>query len=357
MRSTFDSGEERNPVPVTIAVDMMGGDGQAEPETLVEGVAMTAELYPNARFQLFGDKARLSDAVAEEPEFRGRAEVFHAPLVVSQDDKPSEIIRKSAGTSMAAALDSVAEGKAQAAVSCGNTGALMALSLLKLKRIEGVIRPAIAILWPTVTPGKQTVVLDVGADVRMEARNLCQFAAMGASFAQIGLGVSWPRVGLLNIGAEAHKGKPVLQEASAMIKEAAVYQDFEYLGFVEANEIPMDKVDVVVTDGFTGNVALKAAEGTARLIKTWMKAAFKGSPLAQAGGLLAARALKEMGRNLDPSNGNGGVFLGLSGSVIKSHGSVDAAGFCSAVGLAAQIAEDRLIQRLAETLEVAPAEG
>lgn len=340
--------------PVTIAVDMLGGDGQAEPEVLAAGVAMAAELFPQARFLLFGEAARLRAAVAEEPELDGRCEVRDAPLAVSQNDKPGEVIRKADGTSMAAALDSVARGEAAAAVSCGNTGALMALSLLKLKRIDGVIRPAIAVLWPTVTPGKHTVVLDVGADVRMEPRNLCQFAAMGASFAQIGLGVSWPRVGLLNIGSEAHKGKPQLQEASAMIAEAAIHQDFEYLGFVEANEIPMDKVDVVVTDGFTGNVALKAAEGTARLIKTWMKAAFKGSPLAQAGGLLAARALKEMGRNLDPSNGNGGVFLGLSGSVVKSHGSVDASGFCSAVGLAAQIAEDQLIKRLAETLEMHP---
>lgn len=338
--------------PVTIAVDMMGGDGEADPEALVGGVAMAAELFPNARFLLFGDAELLQGPVREEPELQGRIELRNAPRAVSQNDKPSEVIRNSEGTSMAAALDAVARGEAQSAVSCGNTGALMALSLLKLKRIEGVARPAIAVLWPTITPEKQTVVLDVGADVRMEPRNLCQFAAMGASFAQIGLGVSWPRVGLLNIGSEAHKGKPQLQEASAMIAESAIRQDFEYLGFVEANEIPMDKVDVVVTDGFTGNVALKSAEGTARLIKTWMKAAFKGSPLAQAGGLLAAKALKEMGRNLDPSNGNGGVFLGLSGSVVKSHGSVDASGFCSAVGLATQIAEDQLIERLSEALEV-----
>ena len=340
--------------PVTIAVDMMGGDGQAAPEALVEGVAITARRHPDARFSLFGDAEMLKAAVGEEPDLEGRIEIHNAPGVVTQDAKPSEVIRRAGGTSMAAALDSVAAGAATAAVSCGNTGALMALSTLKLKRIEGVIRPAIAVLWPTVTPGKQTVVLDVGADVRMEPRNLCQFAAMGASFAQIGLGVSWPRVGLLNIGSENHKGRPQLQEASGMIAEAAVYQDFEYLGFVEANDIPMDVVDVVVTDGFTGNVALKAAEGTARLIKHWMKAAFKGSPLAQAGGLLAAKALKEMSKNLDPSNGNGGVFLGLSGSVVKSHGSVDAAGFASALDLAAQIAEDELILRLSEALEMDP---
>ena len=260
MPSAFEFGEHRSGAPVTIAVDMMGGDGQAEPEVLVEGVAMAAELYPNVRLQLFGDAARLSAAAAEEPQLAGRAKVFDAPGIVSQNDKPTEAIRNSTGTSMGAALDSVADGSAQAAVSCGNTGALMAMSLLKLKRIEGVIRPAIAVLWPTVTPGKQTVVLDVGADVRMEARNLAQFAAMGASFAQIGLGISWPRVGLLNIGSEAHKGKPQLQEASTLIREAAIYQDFEYLGFVEPNEIPMDKVDVVVTDGFTGNIALKTAD-------------------------------------------------------------------------------------------------
>ncbi|MEL6978064.1 MAG: phosphate acyltransferase PlsX [Pseudomonadota bacterium] len=338
---------------VTIAVDMMGGDGEAASlETLTRGVAIAARAQPAARFLLHGAAAELEAALAAEKDLAGRAEIRDAPGVVSMDDKPGEILRNSAGTSMAAALDSVAAGAARAAVSCGNTGALMALSVLKLKRLDGVIRPAIAVLWPSVTPGKQSVVLDVGADVRLEPRNLCQFAAMGASFAQIGLGVSYPRVGLLNIGSEHHKGKSQLQDASAMISEAAIGQDFDYVGFIEANEIPMDAVDVVVTDGFTGNVALKAAEGTARLIKTWMKASFQSSPLARAGGLLAAGALREMSSNLDPGKGNGGVFLGLSGLVVKSHGSVDAKGFAAAVGLAAQVAEDQLIERLAESLQM-----
>ncbi|MEM9724553.1 MAG: phosphate acyltransferase PlsX [Pseudomonadota bacterium] len=342
---------------VTIAVDMMGGDGSAEPAILLAGVAEAAYAHSRAKFLLFGDAEKLRRAIDEGPPDLDPAviEVRHAPEVVKQDDKPGEVVRKADGTSMAGALATVASGEASAVVSCGNTGALMALSLLKLRRMRGVIRPAIAVQWPSVAPGKEVVVLDVGADVRMEPRNLRQFAAMGASFAQVGLGVSWPRVGLLNIGAEAHKGKPQLHEASSLIAEAATDQDFEYLGFVEANDIPMDVVDVVVTDGFTGNVALKAAEGTARLIKAWMKEAFKGSPLAQAGGLLAARALKQMSENLDPSRVNGGVFLGLNGAVVKSHGSVDAAGFAAAVSLAARVAEERLIDRVAETLKMAAA--
>lgn len=337
---------------ITIAIDMMGGD--AGPEVLIEGVAAAAASFPHAGFVLHGDASVLEDLLNDKPALAARCRVAHADAFVAMDDKPSEAARRADGTSMGAALRSVADGEAMTAVSCGNTGALMALSVLKLRRIEGVIRPAIAILWPSITPGKHAVVLDVGADIRSEARQLGQFAAMGASLAQIGLGVSWPRVALLNIGSEMHKGRPHLREASDLIKEAAIYQDFEYIGFVEANDIPMDVADVVVTDGFTGNIALKAAEGTARLIAERLKAGFKSSPLAGVGALLASGALRELKSSLDPRAGNGGIFLGLCGAVVKSHGSVDAVGFAAAVELALQISEDRLIERLSEALQMDP---
>ncbi|MEO1330882.1 MAG: phosphate acyltransferase PlsX [Pseudomonadota bacterium] len=337
-----------------IAVDAMGAD--ADPRVLVDGVARAALAAPRLRYALFGDAGRLAEALEAAPEaapeVAARVEIRHAPGMVSMADKPSDAIRRADGTSMAAALDCVASGEAAAAVSSGNTGALMALATLRLGRVEGVARPAIAVLWPTIVAGKQTIVLDVGADVKMDARNLAQCASMGSIYAGAGFGVARPRVGLLNIGSEAHKGLSVLREAGERIAAAARSQGYEYVGFIEANDIPMDVVDVAVTDGFTGNVALKAAEGTARLIQNKMRETLKGSPLAMLGGLLAYRALKDMKRSMDPRAVNGGVFLGVRGAVVKSHGSVDAIGFAAALGLATRVGVAGLSGRLAQLIEL-----
>lgn len=339
---------DANPSATRIAVDLMGGDG--DPAALVSGVALAAAQTPNAEFLLLGDGPCVEAAASEHASLEGRVEIRHTDHVVTMEDKPSEALRRADGSSMAAALDCVANAEASAVVSSGNTGALMALAALRLGRIDGVSRPAIAVLWPSIEPEKQTVVLDVGADVRMEARNLAQFAAMGAVFARIGLGLDTPRVGLLNIGAEAHKGRATLHEASELIAASADAQGFAYVGFVEANDIPMNVIDVAVTDGFTGNVALKAAEGTAKLIRNRMKSSLTGSPLARLGALIASGALKEMNRSLDPRAGNGGIFLGLRGSVVKSHGAADALGFAAATALAIRIGAAGLPERMSERM-------
>ncbi len=333
-----------------IAVDVMGAD--ADPAELVAGVALAAERDPARRFLLCGDAAVIAPAVAQAEALAGRVEIRHAPSAIAMADKPSDAIRRAEGSSMAAALDAVGAGEATAAVSSGNTGALMAMASLRLGRVEGVARPAIAVLWPTVSDGKQTVVLDVGADVKMDAKTLEQCAQMGALYAAVAFETARPRVGLLNVGAEAHKGAAVLHEASERIAAAARQAGFAYHGFIEANDIPMDVVDVAVTDGFTGNVALKAAEGTARLIQRKMKESLTQTPLARVGALLASGALRDLKRRLDPRAVNGGVFLGLRGAVVKSHGAVDATGFAAAIALAHRVGAGGLAARVTRALEV-----
>lgn len=354
---TLDAINDSRP-RLKISVDAMGGD--SEPAELVAGVALAAERLPHARFCLFGDEQalrRAAEAVGLAPD---RFEISHAPHAVSMDDKPSDVIRRAGGTSMAAAIASVETRKSDVVVSCGNTGALMALASLRLGRIDGVARPAIAALWPSVAEGKSSIVLDVGADIRIDAHNLCQFAVMGAACARPVLDLGRPRVGLLNIGSEAHKGNRVLHEASELIERAASRHRFDYRGFIEANDIPMDVVDVAVTDGFTGNIALKAAEGTARLIGLRMKSAFTASPFAQIGAALASGAFSQLKRSLDPRQVNGGVLLGLRGAVVKSHGDSDALGFASALMLASRVGGARLPQTIAETIgrtSAEPGEG
>ncbi|MBX2854110.1 MAG: phosphate acyltransferase PlsX [Rhodobacteraceae bacterium] len=340
-------------VETRLAVDVMGGD--ADPTELVAGIALFAETTSAAQFVLCGDKTLLTDACARHAVLDGRYELRHADRAISMKDKPGEVIRRAEGASMTAAIDCVSAGEADCAVSSGNTGALMALSSLRLGRLEGVSRPAIAALWPTIHPGKQTVVLDVGADVKMEPLNLSQFAIMGAVFARIGLGLSRPKIGLLNIGAEAHKGRSALQEAAAMIEATARTRNFVYHGFVEANDIPTGVVDVVVTDGFTGNVALKAAEGTAKLIQHHIKSSLTATPMARIGAALAAGALREMKQSLDPRRVNGGILLGLRGAVVKSHGDVDALGFSAAAALAARIGAAQLPTQLSRQIAIGQA--
>ncbi|EBA08919.1 phosphate acyltransferase PlsX [Sagittula stellata] len=338
---------------VVISVDAMGGD--RGPAAVVAGIAASATKNPQIHFILHGPEAELEKLVAKKKGLPERVTLKNAEGVVSMDDKPSQVMRRGKGTSMWSALESVRDGDATVAVSCGNTGALMALSMIRLRKLPGVNRPAIAILWPSRNPQGFNVMLDVGADIRADAQDLLQYAHMGASYARNGLHLDRPRVGLLNVGTEEHKGRAELKEAHDLIRASADSGSYDFVGFVEGGDIPGRRCDVIVTDGFTGNVALKTGEGTASLIGDLLKEAFAYSPLSRIASLLALTSLSRLKKRIDPRRVNGGVFLGLNGTVVKSHGSADATGISAAVKLAFQLAEtgfgERLAARVATVLD------
>ncbi|WP_136441589.1 phosphate acyltransferase PlsX [Pacificoceanicola onchidii] len=340
---------------VVISVDAMGGD--SGPATVVAGISHSAEKNPRLHFLLHGPKDTLEALVAKRRVLDGRCEIRAADGVVSMEDKPSQVMRNGKGTSMWSTLEAVRDKEAEVAVSCGNTGALMALSMIRLRKLPGVDRPAIAILWPSRNPQGFNVMLDVGADIRADARDLLQYALMGASYARNGLDLQKPRIGLLNVGTEEHKGRAELKEAYELIGDHAEIGRFEFVGFVEGGDIPGNRCDVIVTDGFTGNVALKTGEGTASLIGELLREAFAYSPLSRLASLLALTSLRRLRKRIDPRRVNGGVFLGLNGTVVKSHGGADATGVSAAVKLAFELADsgfgDRLAARVASTAKQA----
>jgi phosphate acyltransferase len=340
---------------VIISVDAMGGD--RGPAAVVAGLVESVPQHPRMDILLHGDEAILRPLLARHPELSARVSVRHAERVVKMEDKPAQVMRHGQGTSMFSTIDAVRDGKAVAAVSCGNTGALMAVSMLRLRKLPGLNRPAIASLFPTPTPGKMNVMLDMGADVKADPTDLMQYAFMGASYARNGLNITRPRVGLLNVGTEEHKGRAELHEAHALLGRHAEAGSFDYVGFVEGTDILSDRVDVIVTDGFTGNVALKAIEGTARLVGDLLKQTLTSTLLAKLGALLARGALKRLQMRIDPRRVNGGVFLGLNGTVVKSHGSADATGVAAAIGLAYQLAQSGFLERLAARVASAEAAG
>ena len=348
MSRTSDTSDRAETV---ISIDAMGGDRGAA--AVVAGIVIAAAADPNLRFLLHGPEAELRPLIERRRELAGRCTLRAAEGVVTMDEKPSAVMRNGKGTSMWSTIDAVKEGEAAVAVSCGNTGALMAVSMLRLRKIEGVNRPAIACLWPSRNPGGFNVMLDVGADIRADENDLTQYALMGASYARNGLGLARPRIGLLNVGTEEHKGRTELKAAHDLIAAAADLGNFEFVGFVEGSDIPSAKVDVIVTDGFTGNVALKTAEGTASLIRHFLGEAFKATPLSRIAALLALTSLKRLQKRIDPRRVNGGVFLGLNGTVVKSHGSADATGVASAIRLAAALARSGFDKRLAARVATA----
>jgi glycerol-3-phosphate acyltransferase PlsX len=338
---------------VTISVDAMGGD--RGPAAVVAGISYSARKNPDVDFILHGPKDELSRLVARRRGLAERCVIRHAEGVVTMHDKPSQVMRHGKDTSMWSALESVRAGEAKVAVSCGNTGALMALSMIRLRKLPGINRPAIAILWPSRNPQGFNVMLDVGADVRADAQDLLQYALMGASYARNGLDLPVPRVGLLNVGTEEHKGRAELKEAHDLIAGNATVGKFAFVGFVEGGDIPGNRADVIVTDGFTGNVALKTGEGTASLIGDLLREAFSFSPLSRIAALLAMTSMRRLKKRIDPRRVNGGVFLGLNGTVVKSDGSADATGVSAAVKLAFELARsgfgDRLAARVASAAE------
>ena len=334
------------PVQGTVlSVDAMGGD--LGPSVVVSGMAKAAEKNGGLRFIVHGDRPKLERLIGRKRGLLDRCEIRHTTGVVTMDAKPSHVMRHGKDTSMWSAIEAVRGGEASVAVSCGNTGALMAISMIRLRKIEGVNRPAIACLWPSRNPSGFNVMLDVGADIRADAEDLLQYALMGASYARNGLNLPRPRIGLLNVGTEEHKGRAELKVAAEMIELAARSADFDFVGFVEGGDLPSDRVDVIVTDGFTGNVALKTGEGTARLIRELLAEAFKKTPFSRIAALLAYTSLRRLSKRIDPRRVNGGVFLGLNGTVVKSHGSADATGVAAALKLAEQLAASGFNKRLA----------
>jgi len=327
-----------------ISVDAMGGDRGLS--AVVAGIARSAKKNPDIGFIVHGNGPELEAQIAKR-KLSEHCEVRHCPGVVAMDEKPSQVLRHGQETSMWSAIEAVRNGEADVCVSCGNTGALMLLSVVRLKKLPGVARPAIACLWPSRNPGGFNVMLDVGADLSADAHDLLQFALMGMSYARNGLGLERPRVGILNLGTEEFKGRAELKEAHDLIAEVAPQADFEFIGFVEGGDIPSSRVDVIVTDGFTGNIALKTGEGTATLIRDFLREAFRATPLSRIAALLAFTSLRRLNKRIDPRRVNGGVFLGLNGTVVKSHGSADATGISAAIKLAFKLSQSGFGERLA----------
>lgn len=317
---------------LTLSIDAMGGD--AAPGVTIDGTAEFLAARPDAHVLLHGDEALLAPLVAAKPGLAGKVTIVHAAEKITSDMKPSQALRRGKGTSMWNAVEAVKEGRADASVSAGNTGALMAISMLQLRKMEGVHRPAMTALWPTLRG--RTVVLDVGANVEADAEQLVTFAIMGEAFARATLGIERPSVGLLNIGSEEMKGHDEVREAHELLRNSPL--QMEYRGFVEGDDISAGAVDVVVTDGFTGNVALKTGEGVARMLASRMREAFTANLASKMGAALAMDGLKRLKDFMDPSNVNGGVLIGLGGVSVKSHGGADARGFARACVLAADLA-------------------
>ncbi len=320
----------------------MGGDHA--PKSVLDGARLASERHPGVRFLLFGDEARLAPLLEGRPRLAAVAEIRHAPAQVSADEKPSQALRRGRNTSMRLAIDAVAAGEANGIVSGGNTGALMAISKVVLRTSPGIDRPAIASVFPALDG--QSVVLDLGANIECDANNLVQFAVMGAAFARTVLGKSRPTVGLLNVGEEELKGNDTVRLAAQMLRDVEL--PLEFRGFIEGDDLFKGTTDVMVTDGFTGNVALKAAEGSAKLYSQHLRGAFEQSLLSRLGYLLARSSLNAMRERVDPRTHNGGVFLGLNGISVKSHGGADETGFAAAIGVAADMARDRLTDRIIE---------
>ena len=336
---------------IRISIDAMGGD--KGPRVAVEGARLFWRERKNTSFLLHGRQAELEPLLREFPDLAAVSRIIHCDNVIAMSEKPSQALRKGRGnSSMWAALQSVRDGEADVAISGGNTGALMAMATFCLRPIEGISRPAIAAIWPTIRA--DIVVLDVGATVGGDAKQLTDFSILGAALARALFDQEQPTVGLLNVGTEEAKGREEVKEASRIL-QAASGSGFIYHGFVEGDDIGKGTVDVVVTEGFAGNIALKTAEGTARQVGSYIRDALKADFVSMLGAALAGQALQALKRKLDPRNINGGVFLGLNGVVIKSHGGTDEIGFKGALGLAYEMARNRVMDKIAEGLRRFPA--
>ncbi len=329
-----------------IAVDAMGGDDGLA--VMLGGVARARQRFEGTRFLLVGDEAAIAGGLKAHPNLAEQAEIVHAPEVVTSSEKPSQAIRRAKTTSMGIAIDLVKRGRAAACVSSGNTGALMAMAKLSLRTMPGIDRPALAALLPTLGDN-DVVMLDLGANTECDTRNLVQFAVMGAAYARSSMDLESPRVALLNIGSEDQKGTESIRDAAQVLR-GADHLPMTFTGFVEGDQLSRGEVDVIVCDGFSGNIALKTAEGTARFVGDLLKRAFRSSVRSKIGFLISKPATELLRDHLDPNNHNGAVFLGLNGLVVKSHGGATELGVATAIGAAAKMVRDDLTKRIANDL-------
>jgi glycerol-3-phosphate acyltransferase PlsX len=334
------------PQKVRIALDAMGGDDGAA--VVVPGAELSLSRHPDTEFLLFGDRAVVEPLVGARPRLQKAVRVVHTDVAIKMEDKPSQALRKGRWkSSMWLAIDAVKKGEADVAVSAGNTGALMAMAKFELKTMAEIERPAIAAIWPTLKG--ESIVLDLGASIGADAAHLVNLAAMGSAMAEVVFGIKQPSVGLLNIGVEEVKGLEAVREAGQILREGK-WPNFRYFGFVEGDDIGKGTVDVVVTEGFAGNIALKAAEGTARQLAAFLRQELSRTLATKLGYLLARRAFRALSDKMDPRKANGGVFLGLNGIVIKSHGGTDAEGFACAVDLGYDMVRHELLAKIGEAL-------
>ena len=334
------------PDKVRIALDAMGGDHGAS--VILPGADISLTRHPDIEYLLFGNRDAIEAALAGLPRLKARSKVIHTEIAIRMDDKPSQALRYGRWkSSMWLAVDAVKKGEADVAVSAGNTGALMAMARFNLKMMEGIERPAIAALWPTLKG--ESVVLDVGAAIGADEGHLISLAAMGSAMARVLFDIERPTVGLLNIGVEEVKGLEQVREAGRILREGD-FPNFAYHGFVEGDDIGKGVVDVVVTEGFAGNIALKTAEGTAHQLMHYLRAAMNRTWAARLGYLLARQAFRTLREKMDPRKSNGGVFLGLNGIVIKSHGGADAEGTASAIDLGYDMVRYELLAKIGQSL-------
>jgi glycerol-3-phosphate acyltransferase PlsX len=334
------------PDNVRIALDAMGGDHG--PGVVVEGAELALRRHPQTTFLFFGNAAQVAPLIDARPQLKAASRLVHTDVAVRMDAKPSQALRYGRWkSSMWLAIEAVKKEEADVAVSGGNTGALMAMAKFELKTLPGIARPAIAALWPTLRG--ESIVLDLGASIGADAQHLVDLAVMGAATARILFGLERPTVGLLNIGVEEVKGLEPVREAGRILREEKL-PDLDYQGFVEGDDIGQGKVDVVVTEGFAGNIALKTAEGTARQMGEYLRRAMTRTLGARIGYLFARSAFRELRERLDPRRSNGGVFLGLNGIIVKSHGGTDAEGFAAAIEVAHGVVREELRAKIASAL-------
>lgn len=331
-----------------IALDAMGGDHS--PHSVLSGAEEILKKHSHVFFILFGNEALLSSELAQFPLLKNFCRIVHAATVIAAGEKPSIALRQGKQSSMRMAIDAVREGVAQAAVSAGNTGALMAMAKIVLRTLPDIDRPAICTLIPTLKG--RSVMLDLGANIECNEENLYQFAVMGDAFAKTLLKLPQPKVGLLNVGAEDMKGHEIIRSASHLIKQSFLAPQFH--GYIEGNDIAEGTVDIIVTDGFSGNIALKTAEGTAKICREFLKQSFNHSLAAKIGFFLAKPSLKKLFQRIDHRFYNGAMFLGLNGIIVKSHGHADSIGFANAIQVAMTLATENINAKITQELHSQP---
>lgn len=329
-----------------VALDCMGGD--KAPKIIIDGAELVAAKNPDIHFLLFGDSKKINPLLQHCPKLKEKYTIFHTDDFISSDEKPSVALRKGTKSSMRLAIDAVKNGEADVAISAGNTGALMAMAKIVLRPLEGIDRPAIITSIPNQKK-HATALLDMGANIECGSDVLFQFAVMGHAFAKVVLKVEDPKIGVLNVGSEDLKGSDAVKNAANLIRESHLKDCFH--GYVEGDDITKGTVDVVVTDGFSGNITLKAIEGTAKLISGAIKEGFSKTPWSKLGYLLSRSSMKSSAKALDPRMHNGAMLIGLNGVVVKSHGGTDSIGFANAIKVAISLVENNINEKISDELK------